>query len=258
MTLCSQNLFSTEKREKKQTLKSSFAKAVGLRFSSLSVHLLSIFQRVRSTLALWSLKEEHSIPLFVIVCSLSLKKKKRPAATSEKSAPLDQSLELLMCGLVEFKTSHNKEEHSLPRVAIGCAALLDTLVCAFRSYPTTPFIPPHPPSSCRHLPTDRESVTARGIQLTSVTVSSVSFALTQRQWVMCLRHKCWRVCAAEKQQTCAESSPTHCLSDGRFLCAQFTFVPAGHAGGDAVVLLAARHPQTVHWEGAEIDALCTL
>lgn len=119
-----------------------------------------------------------------------------------------------------------------------------------------PFIP-HPslhpsssllflrPSSCPLLPTGRELVTTRGIQLTSVTVSSVSFALTQRHWVMCLRHKCWRVCAAEKQ-TCGESSPAHCLSDRRFLCAKFTFVPTGGGGGVALVLLAARHRQTLH------------
>lgn len=51
------------------------------------------------------------------------------------------------------------------------------------------------------------------IQLTSVTVSSVSFTLTQMQWVMCLRHKCWR---RRAWNLCQQ----HCLCDRRFLCAK--------------------------------------
>lgn len=131
--------------------------------------------KLRSTLAHPPLKEEHPIPFFVIVYSLRRKtnkiKKRLAIATMVDDVQISRFME----------TSHNKDKHSKPRAAVGLAAVRDTLVCAFRSYPTYPFIPPLLPSSCPLPPTGPELVTAQGIQLTSVTVSSVSFALTQRQ-----------------------------------------------------------------------------
>lgn len=76
--------------------------------------------------------------------------KNRPAVASERYATLHLRLCLMMCrlGSVEFETSHNKDEHSKPRVAVDSPALLDTLLCAFRSYTTNPpFIPPFHSSS---------------------------------------------------------------------------------------------------------------
>lgn len=154
-------------------------------------------------------------------------------------------------GSTHHTTRMSTQGHVLPSAQWPSLAL-------FSLCPSHSPIPPLPPSSCPHLPTGREAVTTRGIQLTSVTVSSVSFALTRRQWVMCLRHKLLARLRRGEADVRGIFSSTLFISRPLPVCTVYI-----RPRGDALrslqfALLAARHPQTLHWEAAEIDAPCRL
>lgn len=130
-------------------------------------------------------------------CQLS---KERPATASEKYSTLHLQLSVMMCRMDFWSSKHHTTRMRTRRLVLSPARWPCLTLLFVRSVhtqlpspllslrPAVPFLP-------QARVGDHKRERPGGSSSHLWPVSSVSFALIQKQWVMCLRHKCWRVCA---------------------------------------------------------------
>lgn len=134
-----------------------------------------------------------------------------------------------------------------------CCHRLCGPVCAFRSHPNPPVIRPAVPS----FPRAGSLVATTGILPTHIWLrepsSGASFCADTGAVSDAL------ACPRRRDADVRGFVPNTLVYLTVVSCAQsFRSSPREAVEALAVALLAARHPQTLHWEGAEIDAPCRL